>query len=168
LQVARPKDTVGNPYDLNKVIYYEGYNFTIHIIWTPFLVRAEEDYDTKRYKLYLDEADDKWLSKVHLFDYVLISAANWFATPAYFYERGQHLHPAAQLQQQHHQLLPSPDGVPDVAPGAQRRRLPRQGVRRWCSWTSRPRCGCGRTVTPAGMGIGHTRTGATTASTGAF
>jgi hypothetical protein len=80
---------VGDPYDLNKVIYYEGYNFTIHTIWTPFLVRTEEDPDTKRHRLYLDEADDKWLSKVPLFDYVLISAANWFATPAYFYERGQ-------------------------------------------------------------------------------
>ncbi|KAK3164945.1 hypothetical protein QOZ80_1AG0026860 [Eleusine coracana subsp. coracana] len=88
-KAAKPKDIVGNQYELNKVIYYETYNFTIHIFWTPFLVRVEKDPDTKQNRLYLDEADDKWLSKVHLFDYVLISGANWFSTPAYLYERGQ-------------------------------------------------------------------------------
>ncbi|TVU35733.1 hypothetical protein EJB05_17636, partial [Eragrostis curvula] len=88
-RVARPKDVVGDQYAMNKVLYYEDYNFTIYIFSTPFLVRAEKLPDIDATNLYLDEADDKWLSMVHKFDYVLISAANWFSVPVYLYERRQ-------------------------------------------------------------------------------
>ncbi|XP_062185456.1 protein trichome birefringence-like 21 [Phragmites australis] len=91
-QVESPKNLAGTGslYDLNKIMYFEGYNFTIYIFWTPFLVRTEKDADNPgASRLYLDEADDKWLSAVPRFDYVLLSAANWFTTATYFYERGQ-------------------------------------------------------------------------------
>jgi hypothetical protein len=90
-QVALPQDLSesDHPHDGNKIMYYEGYNFTIYTRWSPFLVRSEEIPDSPGiYNLYLDEADD-WLSLVPRFDYLLLSAANWFTRQTYFYERGQ-------------------------------------------------------------------------------
>nr|ACG39806.1 hypothetical protein [Zea mays] len=91
-QVAYPKDLSANPSDQNKVYHYRAYNFTISMFWSPFLVRAREpDHDgpahTGHWSLYLDEPDDKWVSQMPRFDYVLVSAANWFSRPSLFYER---------------------------------------------------------------------------------
>ncbi|KAM0877041.1 hypothetical protein ACQ4PT_035769 [Festuca glaucescens] len=62
-QVAYPKDiSPPNPLDQqNKVYYYRAYNFTVNMFWSPFLVPR--------------------------FDYVLVSAANWFSRPSLFYEK---------------------------------------------------------------------------------
>lgn len=91
-QVAYPKDVSANPTDQNKVYHYRAYNFTISMFWSPFLVRAREpDHDgpahTGHWSLYLDEPDDKWVSQMPRFDYVLVSAANWFSRPSLFYEK---------------------------------------------------------------------------------
>ena len=91
-QVAYPKDLSANPSDQNKVYYYRAYNFTISMFWSPFLLRAREPaHDgpahTGHWSLYLDEPDDKWVSQISRFDYVLVSAANWFSRPSLFYEK---------------------------------------------------------------------------------
>lgn len=90
-QAAYPKDISPNPTDQNKVYYYRAYNFTINMFWSPFLVRAREPaHDdaahTGHYSLYLDEPDG-WVAEVPKFDYVLVSAANWFSRPSLFYEK---------------------------------------------------------------------------------
>ncbi|XP_062208517.1 protein trichome birefringence-like 20 [Phragmites australis] len=90
-KVATPRDLAGTgKHHPDKILYYDGYNFTIYILWSPFLVRAEEVADSPgAYRLYLDEPEEKWLSVASRFDYVLLSAANWFTRQSYFYERGQ-------------------------------------------------------------------------------
>jgi hypothetical protein len=92
-QVASPKDVSPDPSDQqNKVYHYRAYNFTVAMFWSPFLVRAREpEHDdpahTAHYSLYLDEPDERWVSQVPRFDYVLVSAANWFSRPSLFYEK---------------------------------------------------------------------------------
>ncbi|TVU35737.1 hypothetical protein EJB05_17640, partial [Eragrostis curvula] len=90
-QVALPKDLTEQkgPHAREKIMYYAGYNVTIYILWSPFLVRSEEiNGSSGVFNLYLDEVDD-WFSLVPRFDYVLLSAANWFTRQTYFYERRQ-------------------------------------------------------------------------------
>jgi hypothetical protein len=91
LQVEKPKDvSVTDRTDPNMILYYEGYNVTMYLFWSPFLVRSEEVADQPGvFRLYLDEPDDKWLSVASRFDYVLLSGANWFTRQSYFYERRQ-------------------------------------------------------------------------------
>ncbi|CAD6237644.1 unnamed protein product [Miscanthus lutarioriparius] len=90
-KVEKPKDvSVTDRTDPNMILYYEGYNFTMYLFWSPFLVRSEEVADQPGVsRLYLDEPDDKWLSVASRFDYVLLSGANWFTRQSYFYERRQ-------------------------------------------------------------------------------
>jgi hypothetical protein len=88
-QVEKPKDvSVTDRADPNMILYYEGYNFTMYLFWSPFLVRSEEDV-AGVFKLYLDEPDSRWLSVASQLDYVLLSGANWFTRQSYFYEGGQ-------------------------------------------------------------------------------
>jgi hypothetical protein len=57
-----PKDLAesGRPHERNRILYYVGYNFTIYIMWSSFLVWAEE------------LADQPGVFRLYL------SAANWF------------------------------------------------------------------------------------------
>ncbi|CAL9128369.1 unnamed protein product [Musa acuminata var. zebrina] len=92
-KVEYPKD-ISNTTDENfKRMFYTAHNFTISTFWSPFLVKAQEaDTDgpnhTGLWNLYLDEVDDNWASRIHEFDYVIISDGNWFTRPAMFYEKG--------------------------------------------------------------------------------
>ncbi|KAJ1284568.1 hypothetical protein BS78_03G214600 [Paspalum vaginatum] len=92
-KVASPKDmsATDKPGSTDQLIlHYEGYNVTIYIVWSPFLVRSEEVADQPgAFRLYLDEPDGKWLSVAPRFDYLLLSGANWFTRQSYFYEGGQ-------------------------------------------------------------------------------
>ncbi|KAF7037056.1 hypothetical protein CFC21_047527 [Triticum aestivum] len=88
-KVASPTEVTERT-DPVKIMHYERYNFTLKIIWSPFLVRTEEpDNNSGVFKLYLDEPDDRWFSGVAGFDYVILSGANWFTRQSMFYERGQ-------------------------------------------------------------------------------
>ncbi|CAL4962335.1 unnamed protein product [Urochloa decumbens] len=91
-KVASPKDvSVTDKADPNKILHYEGYNFTIYLFWSPFLVRSEEVGGDRSgvFRLFLDEPDERWLSASPHFDVVLLSGANWFTRESYFYERGE-------------------------------------------------------------------------------
>lgn len=74
--------------------FYADYNFTIAILWSPFLVKAG-DADPSGHsfkslmKLHLDEADEAWASQVENFNYVIISAGQWFFRPLVYYENGK-------------------------------------------------------------------------------
>ncbi|XP_076920138.1 protein trichome birefringence-like 19 [Bidens hawaiensis] len=87
-RVAYPND-VSNSSDLNfKQYEYPEYNFTISIFWSPYLVNTErtDRYDiTQPFKLYLDEFDESWTSQIENFNYVIISAGQWFFRPTMFY-----------------------------------------------------------------------------------
>ncbi|QHN81076.1 hypothetical protein HN51_057942 [Arachis hypogaea] len=74
--------------------FSSNYNFTLTILWAPFLVKATgadlrgSAFDSS-VSLYLDEPNDAWVSKVEDFDYVIFSTGQWFYRPLTFYENGQ-------------------------------------------------------------------------------
>lgn len=72
----------------NRLYEYTDYDFNVSIISSPYLIRTQKtdpnDFNTP-YHLFLDEFDPTWTSKLHEFDYVIISAAHWFFRPSYFY-----------------------------------------------------------------------------------
>ncbi|KAK2663114.1 hypothetical protein Ddye_001688 [Dipteronia dyeriana] len=80
--------------DYFKRWFYADYEFTIAALWSPFLVEAG-DADPNGHalnslmNLYLDKADEAWASEVESFDYVIISAGQWFFRPLIYYENNQ-------------------------------------------------------------------------------
>ncbi|XP_061342694.1 protein trichome birefringence-like 19 [Gastrolobium bilobum] len=73
---------------------YADYNFTLTLLWSPFLVNSTKTYlnDSSFYNsenLYLDEADKAWTSQIENFDYVIFSGGQWFFRPLTFYENGE-------------------------------------------------------------------------------
>ncbi|KAG8384539.1 hypothetical protein BUALT_Bualt04G0128400 [Buddleja alternifolia] len=86
-RVAHPVD-VAKPNDENRLYEYREYDFNISIISSPYLIRTQRtdpnDF-TRPYNLYLDEFDDTWTARIESFDYIIISAGQWFFRPTYFY-----------------------------------------------------------------------------------
>ncbi|KAL0919706.1 hypothetical protein M5K25_011820 [Dendrobium thyrsiflorum] len=94
-RVEYPKD-ISNTSDENfKRMFYTNYNFTISIFWSPFLIKARETNPQSSsrvnymWNLYLDEVDNNWANQIDDFNYLIISAGNWFTRPSLFYEKGQ-------------------------------------------------------------------------------
>nr|AXP99043.1 mannan O-acetyltransferase 1 [Amorphophallus konjac] len=72
---------------------FSSYNFTLSIIWSPFLVKAEifEDMNgvsTKDIQLHLDTLDNKWTTEFRKFDYIVIAGGKWFLKTAIYWENG--------------------------------------------------------------------------------
>ncbi|XP_065854650.1 protein trichome birefringence-like 19 [Euphorbia lathyris] len=94
---AQPKD-VSHLYTSDATYFrywfYSDYKFTLATLWSPFLVKSS-DADPNGHSLnslmnlYLDQADDVWASKIESFDYVIISAGQWFFRPLLYYMNGQ-------------------------------------------------------------------------------
>ncbi|XP_051117344.1 protein trichome birefringence-like 19 [Andrographis paniculata] len=86
-KVAYPED-LSDPIDQNRQYEYRKHDFNISMFWSPYLVRTERtapDDEKRPFKLYLDEFDNHWTTKIALFDYVIISAGHWFFRPTYFH-----------------------------------------------------------------------------------
>ncbi|KAG0485084.1 hypothetical protein HPP92_009163 [Vanilla planifolia] len=63
--------------------YFSNHNFTVAMIWAPFLVKSEtfEDDDGKassEVHLYIDVLDNKWAAQYSKYDYVIFSGGQWF------------------------------------------------------------------------------------------
>ena len=87
-QVLYPLD-VSTANDENRRWVYREYNFNVSMFWAPYLVRSERTDPndiTRPFNLYLDEFDDGWTTKVQAYDYIIISAGQWFFRPTNFYE----------------------------------------------------------------------------------
>lgn len=86
-------DQYFNNTDYFKHFVYTDYNFTMATLWAPYLVRSS-DADPSGHSrnslmnLYLDEPDEAWTAQVENFDYVIISAGQWFFRPLVYYENG--------------------------------------------------------------------------------
>lgn len=65
------------------------YNFTMAFFWTSHLVKSEESTKTGIFNVYLDEFDEAWTSQMAGFDYMMISAGQWFLRPLLFHEHGR-------------------------------------------------------------------------------
>ncbi|KAK7306545.1 hypothetical protein VNO77_44492 [Canavalia gladiata] len=96
--VAHPKD-ITTKYTTKNDTFFRwwfsaDYNFTVTMLWSPFLVKfIDADVNASSFyratKLYLDEADRAWASKIENFDYVIFSTGQWFFRPLTFYENGE-------------------------------------------------------------------------------
>ncbi|KAL6624513.1 hypothetical protein ACP70R_031834 [Stipagrostis hirtigluma subsp. patula] len=78
----------------NRRWHFESYNFTLSLIWTPFLIKSEvfeneNGESTSEIQLHLDTLDDIWTSQYESFDYVLISGGQWFLRTAVYWENGK-------------------------------------------------------------------------------
>ncbi|KAL2895931.1 Protein trichome birefringence-like 19 [Bienertia sinuspersici] len=76
-RVEHPLDVSNTTDDNFKRWYYQSYNFTLVILWSPFLVKTLDNDPNGRtgktfWGLYLDEADDIWTDEIDKFDYTLI------------------------------------------------------------------------------------------------
>lgn len=75
----------------SKIWHFPSYNFTLSVIWSPFLVKAAifEDINgvsTSETQLYLDTLDEKWTQQFKSFDYVVISGGKWFLKSTIYWE----------------------------------------------------------------------------------
>ncbi|CAO2825478.1 unnamed protein product [Amaranthus hypochondriacus] len=92
-QVERPLDNSTTQDENFKRWYYPSYNFTLAMIWSPFLVKAQEnDPNGKPGKitfagLYLDEVDETWAAQIDGLDHIIISAGHWFFRLLILYEK---------------------------------------------------------------------------------
>ncbi|KAF4352314.1 hypothetical protein CsatB_020951 [Cannabis sativa] len=95
-KVAYPEDLSDRYYtdtSYFKRYFYPDYNFTMGTLWAPFLVKSIES-DSNGYSpnsqmnLYLDEPNEGWLNDVEKFDYVIVSAGQWFFRPTMLHENG--------------------------------------------------------------------------------
>ncbi|OVA01922.1 PMR5 N-terminal domain [Macleaya cordata] len=71
--------------------HFPSYNFTLSVIWSPFLLDAAifEDingFSSTDIQLHLDELDRTWTDQYQSFDYVVISGGKWFLKTAIYYE----------------------------------------------------------------------------------
>ncbi|GMH28821.1 hypothetical protein Nepgr_030664 [Nepenthes gracilis] len=71
--------------------HFPSYNFTVSVIWSPFLVEAAifEDMNgvsTSEIELHLDRLDKKWTGQYQSFDYIVFSTGKWFLKTAIYYE----------------------------------------------------------------------------------
>lgn len=68
-------------------------NFTLVAFWSIHLVRSEDAghkfASPSTMNVYLDEVDEFWANHIENFDYVIISAAQWFLRPLMYYEKGK-------------------------------------------------------------------------------
>ncbi|KAF5207217.1 trichome birefringence-like [Thalictrum thalictroides] len=90
-KVEKPVDVSTSPDEQSRRWQYTNYNFTIANFWSPYLVKTGEadPMFPSLFSLYLDEFDDSWTSKIHEFDYVIISAGHWFFRPAKYFMDSQ-------------------------------------------------------------------------------
>ncbi|CAN6340431.1 unnamed protein product [Urochloa humidicola] len=77
----------------NRRWHFQSYNFTVSIVWAPFLIKSdvfedENGISTSEIQLHLDLLDASWTSQYESFDYVIISGGQWFLRTAVYLENG--------------------------------------------------------------------------------
>ncbi|GFY92325.1 similar to TRICHOME BIREFRINGENCE-LIKE 25 [Actinidia rufa] len=90
----------------SKSWHFPSHNFTLSVIWTPFLIKADifEDMNgvsSGDIQLHLDKLDILWTEQYNNFDYVIIAGGKWFLKTAIYYEndtiKGCHYCPGKNL-----------------------------------------------------------------------
>ncbi|ONI07370.1 hypothetical protein PRUPE_5G115700 [Prunus persica] len=74
--------------------HFPSYNFSVSVIWSPFLAKAAifEDYNgvaTSEVELHLDKLDRTWVDQYHSWEYMVISTGKWFLKTAIYYENNE-------------------------------------------------------------------------------
>lgn len=91
-QVEVPEMTYNDGLDGNIHWYFRSYNFTLAVVWAPFLIKGTEDaadgFPKGAAKLHLDVMDESWAPSLHNYDYVVLSGGRWyFRTSVYFEQK---------------------------------------------------------------------------------
>ncbi|XP_028124243.1 protein trichome birefringence-like 25 [Camellia sinensis] len=90
----------------SKKWHFRSHNFTLSVIWNPFLLKAAvfEDMNgvsSADIQLHLDKLDTLWTQQYNSFDYVIIAGGKWFLKTAVYYEnntiKGCHYCPGKNL-----------------------------------------------------------------------
>ncbi|XP_004516393.1 protein trichome birefringence-like 25 isoform X1 [Cicer arietinum] len=90
----------------SKIWKFPSHNFTLSVIWTPFLIKAiiHEDMNgvsSSLVQLHLDTLDNQWTKQFNNFDYVVIGGGKWFLKSAIYRENntvtGCHFCPGKNL-----------------------------------------------------------------------
>lgn len=73
--------------------HFPAHNFTLSVIWAPFLLKADifEDINgvsSSEIQLHLDKLDVKWTEQYKNFDYAVIAGGKWFLKTAVYHENG--------------------------------------------------------------------------------
>ncbi|KAK8948706.1 hypothetical protein KSP39_PZI006147 [Platanthera zijinensis] len=63
--------------------YFSEHNFTVAVIWSPFLVKSEISEDDKgksasEVQLHVDVPEEKWTLQYNKYDYIIFSGGQWF------------------------------------------------------------------------------------------
>ncbi|XP_031391662.1 protein trichome birefringence-like 23 isoform X2 [Punica granatum] len=73
--------------------HFATHNFTLSVIWTPFLIEADVFEDSNgvsssEIQLHLDKLDVLWMEQYKSFDYAVIAGGKWFLKTAIYHENG--------------------------------------------------------------------------------
>ncbi|XP_050224942.1 xyloglucan O-acetyltransferase 3-like [Mercurialis annua] len=72
--------------------HFPNNNFTLMVLWTKFLVKAEERVvngtNSGSFDLHVDKIERNWTSKLPEMDYAIISGVHWLFRKNYLYENG--------------------------------------------------------------------------------
>ncbi|KAB5569349.1 hypothetical protein DKX38_003142 [Salix brachista] len=90
-QVEQAVETYHDEEYRSKIWLFPTHNFTLSVIWTPFLIKADifEDMNgvsSSEIQLHLDELDKKWTGQYRSFDYATIAGGKWFLKTAIYHE----------------------------------------------------------------------------------
>ncbi|XP_022757517.1 protein trichome birefringence-like 25 isoform X2 [Durio zibethinus] len=71
--------------------HFPSHNFTLSVVWTPFLLKADifEDINgvsSSEIQLHLDKLDETWTKQYRNFDYAVIGGGKWFLKTAIYHE----------------------------------------------------------------------------------
>ncbi|KAH1049225.1 hypothetical protein GLYMA_08G021600v4 [Glycine max] len=91
LEVEQPVLFYYNKENRCKSWRFPSYNFSMSLIWSPFLVEAaifedENGVSSSNVELHLDKLDSKWTDQYLDFDYIIFSTGKWFLKSAIYYE----------------------------------------------------------------------------------
>ncbi|XP_057810347.1 protein trichome birefringence-like 23 [Salvia miltiorrhiza] len=75
----------------NRRWVFPSYNFSLSVLWSPFLAQAAifEDMDgvaTSEIELHLDKLDKNWTQHYNSLDHMILSSGKWFVKGAIYYE----------------------------------------------------------------------------------
>ncbi|XP_073307058.1 protein trichome birefringence-like 24 [Primulina huaijiensis] len=70
---------------------FPSHNFTVSVIWAPFLAKAsifedENGVSSSMIQLHLDELDSVWTQRYEDYNYIMIAGGKWFLKSAIYYE----------------------------------------------------------------------------------
>ncbi|XP_057522299.1 protein trichome birefringence-like 19 [Amaranthus tricolor] len=93
-RVEHPSDISNTTDDNFKRWYFQSYNFTLVIFWSPYLVKTIDNDPNGRtgktfWGLHLDQPNQVWINEIDNFQYVIISAGQWFFRPLIYYQNNR-------------------------------------------------------------------------------